>query len=40
MLSDMDVTFQKTVIIIIIIMEIIYNHWENFKKLQRKKDHL
>lgn len=39
MLSDMDVTFQKTVIIIII-MEIIYNHWEKFKKLQRKKDHL
>lgn len=36
MLSDMDGTFQKTVFIIII-MKIMYNHWEKIQETTKKK---
>lgn len=37
MLSDLEVTFQKTVLLFFSITEVIYNHWEKFRKIQRKK---
>ena len=37
MLSDLEVTFQEAVLLFFLITKVIYNHWEKFRKIQRKK---